>query len=292
MERDGLRLLDRSGITAELLDSALSDEALEAEIPEAMRGVRLPVPEIRYFDSGGAELAVRIYRGAPDSVHVIYLPAEYDSSFTLGLLAAQYLAGGFTFVSLDYRGCGKSGGEKSLLETLDDLEPYYRFVRKWMGEEDRTGNLVVMGRSIGSALALDLAVRVEKELLCLVLESAFDRTRDYLSAKGIDLSALPEDQPIFTNRDTMKGFSKPVLFIHSPRDTVQSLTQVEWLVAESRSKATQFQLAPSGTREDLAHQVNELYGEVVLQYINLRQGIRPPRKRRQHTRRSSHPSYH
>lgn len=278
MERDGLKLLDRAGITARLLKDTLK-EAGEVPAGDTGQMPELPAPEFSAFDSGGTELAVRIYKGAPDSVHVVYLPAEYDTPHTLGLLAAQYLAGGFSFISLDYRGCGKSGGDKSLAATMDDLDPFYGFVRDWMAQEGRSGNMVLMGRSVGAALALDLAVRVKKDLLCLVLESAFDRSRDYLAAKGLDLSGLPDDQPLFSNRAAMKCFSKPVLFIHSPRDTVQSLTQVEWLVAESRSKATQFQIAPSGTREDLANQVNELYGEVVLQYINLRQGIRPPRKR-------------
>lgn len=228
-------------------------------------------------------LTARIFEGNPEDPHILYLPAEYEHIESLALLGQGFKNLGFSFISLDYRGTGKSSGQLSMASLFQDAEVFYQGVKDWMKDSGRTGGLVIMGRSIGSAVALDLAVAHEKELLCLIMESAFNKTRDYLTRKGIDESLIPEG-PIFQNRKKMSTFEKPVLFIHSPRDVIQTLTEVEWLVVESRSKATQFQIAPSGTREELAMHVGDVYLEFVHQYVNLRRGVRPKLRRRRKRR--------
>ncbi len=224
-------------------------------------------------------LNARIFEGNPADPHILYLPAEYENLETLALLGQGFKKLGFTFVSLDYRGCGLSEGALSMASLFQDAETFYDGTRKWMEQSGRDGGPVIMGRSLGAALALDLAVKKEKELLCLIMESAFNLGKDFLSGKGISQEYVPEG-PIFENRKKMSSFTKPVLFIHSPRDQVQTLTEVEWLVMESRSKATQFQIAPSGTREELAMHVGDVYLEFVHQYVNLRRGVRPKIQRR------------
>ena len=231
------------------------------------------------------KLTARIFEGNSEDPHLLYLPAEYENTETLALLGEGFKKLGFTFASLDYRGCGLSGGKLSMSDLFEDAETFYQGIRDWMKQTGRTGDVVVMGRSLGSAVALDLAAKHDKGLLCLIMESAFNRSSDYLSRKGVAEGLVPA-VPVFRNREKMSSFTGPVLFIHSPRDQIQSLTEVEWLVVESRSKATQFQIAPSGTREDLASQVGDLYLEFVHQYVNLRRGVRPKRRKRPRRRKT------
>lgn len=249
-------------------------------------------PELRHthassinLEAGdGTLLHCRIFSGQPEKPHIIYYPAEYESMETLTMLAEGMGEYGFNFISLDYRGVGHSGGDTSFTELPSDADTFFLGIKEWMRREGREGRLVIMGRSLGCAPALMSAEKHEDDILCLVLESAFDKTADFLAGRGISREAAsdaaPQGEDPFANRERIRGIKKPVIFIHSPRDQVQTLTQVEWLVAESRSKSTQFQVAPSGTREDLANNVGELYCAQLRQYINLRMGIRPPRKPR------------
>ena len=232
----------------------------------------------------GTPLHCRIYSGSPDKPHIVYFPAEYESEETLAMLADGMGEYEFNLISLDYRGIGQSGGQSSFETLPADAEAFYLCVKDWMKEQGREGKLVVMGRSLGCAPAMMVAQKYQEDLLCLVLESAFDRTSDFLTGRDVPeeivAQAAPEGEDPFANRERMKKITKTVIFIHSPRDQVQSLYQVEWLVAESRSKATQFQVAPAGTREELAHTAGDLYCAILRQYINLRMGIRPARKPR------------
>jgi pimeloyl-ACP methyl ester carboxylesterase len=249
-------------------------------------------PELRHTNLAGmtvtapdgTPLNCRIYSGSPDKPHIIYFPAEYESEETLAMLADGMGEYEFNLISLDYRGLGKSGGQPSFEALPSDAEAFYLSVKEWMADQGREGKLAIMGRSLGCAPAMMVAQKYQDDILCLVLESAFDRTSDFLQGRDVPetivAQAAPEGEDPFANRERIKKITKPVIFIHSPRDQVQSLYQVEWLVAESRSKATQFKIAPAGTREELAHTAGDLYCAVLRQYINLRMGIRPARKPR------------
>ncbi len=241
---------------------------------------------LQFMSDDGIRLNARIFEGKPAEPHILFFPAEYDDEANLLRLAAGLTGAGITLVSLDYRGLGYSEGTPSVAMLPSDGETFLNAVKNWMETGKRTGRLVIMGRSMGCAVALDVAASHQENLLCLIMESAFDKTGDFMAAKGLaepEISILNNSDP-FANRKKMAGFKKPVLFIHSSGDMVQSLPQVEWLVAESRSKATQFQIAPGGTREELAAGVEKLYFKSIKDYINLRLGRRPPLKPRRSKR--------
>lgn len=241
---------------------------------------------LQFVSDDGTRLNARIFEGIPTEPHILFFPAEYDDEANLVRLADGLTKAGMTLISLDYRGLGFSEGLPSVAMLPGDGEIFFQAVKNWMEAGGRTGRLVIMGRSMGCAVALDIATSHQEDLLCLIMESAFDKTGDFMAAKGLagpEISILNNSDP-FANREKMAGFKKPVLFIHSSGDVVQSLSQVEWLVAESRSKATQFQIAPGGTREELAAGVEELYFKSIKDYINLRLGRRPPLKPRKSKR--------
>lgn len=283
---DKLKILDQPEIISSLFDRAGFMQQEEAQQPVlnhcTLSNLTLPA-------SDGTLLNSRIYSAEQDKPHIIYFPAEYESAETLAMLADGMAEYGFNLISLDYRGVGASQGSASFSSLPEDSEAFYLAVKRWMEEEGREGKLVVMGRSLGCVPAMMVAEKYQDDLLCLVLESAFDKTADFLQGKKVPEEVInsveSRAQDAFSNRERMKKITKPVFFIHSPRDEIQTLPQVEWLVAESRSKATQFQIAPAGTREELAHTTGELYCSTLRQYINLRMGIRPSRKprRKRHT---------
>lgn len=229
----------------------------------------------------GTEIHCRVFRGIPEEPHILFFPAEYDCEADIIDLATGFGHFGITLITMDCRGCRKSGGEPSISALPQDAEAFYQAVKDWHDTEQRTGPVVFMGRSLGSAVALDLASRHDDDSLALIMESAFDSTEDFLSGIGIRINelGLAGEDP-FSNRSKMSNYSKAVLFLHSHRDEVVSLNQIEWLVAESRSKATQFQVVPSECREDIAEKAGDLYFTVIKDFLNRRMGRRPRRKRR------------
>ena len=233
----------------------------------------------------GVEIHCRVSRGIPEEPHILFFPAEYDCEADIIDLATGFGHFGITLITMDYRGCWKSGGEPSISALPQDAEAFYQAVKNWYDTEQRTGPVIFMGRSLGSAVALDLACRHSDDSLALIMESAFDLTEGFLSSKGIQTNELGlSGEDPFLNRSKMSNYSKAVLFLHSHRDKVISLNQIEWLVVESRSKATQLQIVPCECREDIAKKSGDLYFAVIKDFLNRRMGRRP-RKRRKSKKR-------
>ncbi len=229
----------------------------------------------------GVEIHCRVFRGIPEEPHILFFPAEYDCEADIIDLATGFGQIGITLITMDYRGCWKSSGEPSISALPQDAEAFYQAVKDWYDTGQRTGPVVFMGRSLGSAVALDLACRHDDDSLALIMESAFDLTEGFLSSKGIRINELGlSGEDPFSNRTKMSNYSKAVLFLHSHRDEVISLNQIEWLVAESRSKATQLQIVPSECREDIAEKSGDLYFAVIKDFLNRRMGRRPRKRRK------------
>jgi len=222
----------------------------------------------------GTEIQSRVFLGRPEEPHILFFPAEYDTETGISDLATGLGKFGISLISMAYRGCLGSAGNPSISALPQDAEVFYHAVRGWYAKAHRTGPLVFMGRSLGSAIALDLASRHVKDSLALILESAFDSTEGFLSGKGIPFSG---GDP-FSNRSKMLKYHKAVLFIHSYRDQAVSLDEIDCLVAESRSKATQLQIVPSGCREDIMEKAGDIYFTVIRDFLNRRMGRRPRRR--------------
>ena len=225
-------------------------------------------------------LALQGVPGAKEEPHLLYFPAEYDDEQQIHYLANGFLEKGGGFYWVDYEryllrtGLGAlEGVAQEAISTFLELKP----------GSGITGPLVIMGRSIGIIPAIHAMQQKEEDALCLILESGFSDTLSFLKVMGVDCADLTDKDP-FENKKKISSLKKAVLFLHSHSDSIVSIRDVEWLVCESRSKATQFQIVPSEGRWDLAYRGGRLYFDVIWQFIGLRMGRRPKRRPR-HQRR-------
>jgi fermentation-respiration switch protein FrsA (DUF1100 family) len=184
----------------------------------ADRLIFLP-PPATYRDSG------RILKlSGPDGVPLsaVHLPnpaAEYTLLYShgnaedLGLIApllAQLRGWGFAVFAYDYRGYGTSGGTPSERHAYADIDAAYAYLTGTLGVPPR--RIIAYGRSVGSAVAVDLAAR--RELAGLVVESGF--TSAFRAVTRVPL--LPFDK--FRNVDKIRRVSCPVLVLHGTEDEV------------------------------------------------------------------------
>lgn len=222
-------------------------------------------------------LPVSYCEGDSNEPHLFYLPSEYDTSEDLTALFNALTSLKFTSFCCDYGLLWQKNEHIGIDGACEAVTSALQAVCTWMEGLKRKGPLVVMGRSIGSALAIHAAACMCQRTACLVVESGFDNTAELLKKMGKDTSELSEDP--FPNRAKMRTYTKPVLFLHSSRDEYVTITQVEWLVMESRSKATQFQMVPSPGRNSVFSSTVEFYLQALKDFIYLRMGRRPKLKR-------------
>ncbi|MCP3875453.1 MAG: alpha/beta hydrolase [Desulfobacteraceae bacterium] len=128
---------------------------------------------------------------------------------------------GLNFFVADYRGYGISTGVPSVTSMMKDCYKIFDFVLEYMSKENLTGPLIVMGRSLGSASAIELCSTRSNDFNCVIIESGFAYASPLLQTLGIDPESIGfKEQQGFENIDKIRMFSKPCLVIHAQYDHI------------------------------------------------------------------------
>jgi len=164
----------------------------------------------------------------------------------------------------DYRGYGRSEGTSTEDNVYADALAAYR----WLTVERAVApeSVVLFGRSMGGAVAIDLASRVT----CggVIVESAFtsavDMGRKLYPFMPIRLLARVS----FDSRSKIRRLSCPVLVAHSPQDEIvpYEMGRALYDAADSRKRFVDLE----GGHNDLTSLDNDLYRNALKEF--LRQG--------------------
>jgi len=116
----------------------------------------------------------------------------------------------------DYRGYGRSEGSVSEAGTYQDGAAALQFVRKQLGVEAQ--NLIIFGRSLGAAVAAEMASRFDSR--GLILESPFVSIREMAKSVFPLLPIGPLLQTRYDNLEKIVKIKVPLLVLHGDRDEV------------------------------------------------------------------------
>lgn len=122
----------------------------------------------------------------------------------------------FNILIIDYAGYGESEGtvsEKSMYQSAEAAWQYLINNKNTVPE-----SIIIFGRSLGGAVAVDLASKVKAG--GLILESTFSSLRDIVEIHFSKWSKLIYLRYVFDSFDKIKKVTFPVLVIHSPDDEV------------------------------------------------------------------------
>lgn len=181
--------------------------------------------------------------------------SDYDD---LGMVFNQV---GLNFLVVDYRGYGSSGGSPTVTSMIQDSHAIFDFVKAFISRKNLTGRLCVMGRSLGSASALELAEKREKGFDCLVVESGFALIKPLLETLGVfleDIMTLPQG---LENVDKIKKFSKPCLVIHAQYDHIIPFADGQALYDACSSENKQLLQIKGANHNDIFLRGMDLYLE-------------------------------
>lgn len=141
--------------------------------------------------------------------------SDYDE------LGKVYNRMGINFVVVDYRGYGRSTGEPSVSAMMSDCHVIFAFVREYLGRNGFIGTLTIMGRSLGSASALELASQPSPGFENLIIESGFAHAGALLKVLGIEPDTISfQETEGFGNFEKIKAWTGATLIIHAQFDHI------------------------------------------------------------------------
>ncbi len=169
----------------------------------------------------------------------------------------------------DYRQYGKSEGKVSEQGTYIDAGAALAYLqsRKDINHE----RIIIFGRSIGSGVAVDLAVK--GKCCALILETPFTSIKDL--AKSL-YPFLPVGYILQTKYDSItkiKDVKVPVLILHGDKDELIPIEQGRKLY-ESANEPKEFYTIPGATHNDTYIVGGEEYFDVIRNFVNKLEGSR------------------
>lgn len=188
--------------------------------------------------------------------------ADYDA------IGPRFTARNINLLAVGYRGYGRSSGSPTATTMLADAHRVLDWVKKWLADAQKTGPLVLMGRSLGSAAALELAATADPALAGLIIESGFALTMPVLEKMGLDPAALGiSEEDCFGNQLKIVDFQKPTYILHGQNDQLISLANAETLQAQSTAQAKEFAIVPRADHNTMIEAVGDMYFNEIKRFL-------------------------
>ncbi len=185
------------------------------------------------------------------------------------------------FFIVDFRGYGWSNGVPTVTTMMQDSATIYDKVREWFAEHDFSGPLFVMGRSLGSASAIEVAAIHNDEIKGLIIESGFAETLPLAQTLGFDVerSGLSEEDG-FGNLRKIEKVTKPTFIFHGQLDQLIPLYHAQKLHANCGARSKELQIIPGAEHNTMIAVGGVPYFEAIGTFIKKTSGINTWRDRR------------
>ena len=188
--------------------------------------------------------------------------SDYDE------IAIFYLKYGINLIVADYRGYGKSTGDPTLTDISRDAHIVYDSVTKELVERGFKSGLWIMGRSLGSIPALEIAHRHKNTIRGLIIESGFPSITRLLA--HLDVPATRTDLDAIDRQclAMVREITTPALVIHGEYDTLVPLEEAETLNEQIGSHEKELLIIPGANHNDIMFVGLKQYFEAIKRFID------------------------
>ena len=187
------------------------------------RFLNIPVAE-------SVTIGARFYAAGRDKPTILFFHGNGEIVADYADIVPFYTAMGVNFLPVDYRGYGRSSGHPTVSSMLADAGTVFGFVRKWLAAEGYARPIVVMGRSLGSASALEIVSAYPNDVAGLIIDSGFADAVALMIRLGArpPAAGVPEDS-VLRQVKKIAVYKGPTLVIHGVVDMIIPVADAEAL---------------------------------------------------------------
>ena len=217
----------------------------------------------------GISLGVRFFLSDPSGPHLVFFHGNGEIAADYDEVAPFYHPLGVSLLVVDYRGYGKSLGRPTVGTLLSDALSVFDQIYALLRERERTGPVLVMGRSLGSAPALEVGCHRLERISGMIIESGFARALPLLERLGIPVQALNlKEEDGFGNARKIAFITKPTLILHAQFDELIPLPEADLLLKNAGAKRKEMIIVPGAGHNDILSRGGRLYFETIARFAN------------------------
>ncbi len=246
-------------------------------------------PNCRYFDIDinieDINIGCRAYIANENAPVIFYFHGNGETVADYDTIAPLYLEKNLNLILCTYRGYGWSTGEPRCSTFFPDALDCVRLADEQLTKLGYGGQRFVMGRSLGSAAAIEVAGNTEITLKGMILESGFADTLPLLQQLGCTIPQEMSEENGFGNTEKISTITMPTLILHGAKDSIIPIKQAEKLQAFSGARTKRFFIIPGADHNSLIALGGEQYFITISTFIGEITGEFSWRKRRKNFNR-------
>ncbi len=181
-------------------------------------------------------IACRFYTGDRTWPWILFFHGNGEVVSDYDDIAPLYHMKKINLVVADYRGYGASTGRPTLTNLTHDAHVIFERVERELSKRGFRSDLWVMGRSLGSASALELAYHHGGSIRGLVIESVSSSVARIIRHLGIPAPGVDLEKIERRSLEMIEAISIPCLLIHGGEDTLVPFSEAEDLYRHLGSK--------------------------------------------------------
>jgi alpha-beta hydrolase superfamily lysophospholipase len=197
----------------------------------------------------GTRIATRFWKADKEKALILYFHGNYMDMGHLDDIAGFLNGKGYSVLAMDYRGYGLSEGEVKESNAYTDAQLVYEYALKQGYKSD---GIIILGRSVGSGIATELAFYNEAKSLVLI--SPFLSTYRVMTKYPIFLFDK------FNNIAKMSTINTPLFIVHGSNDRVIPAWHSQKLMENHQGRHERILIHGAGH--------NDIYDDKYLSFID------------------------
>jgi len=212
-------------------------------------------------------ISCRFHMHDRSSPSVLFFHGNGEVVSDYDYIAPIYNQLGVNLFVADYRGYGASGGRPTFSSMVADSHRVFEYFIAVLLKGGYSGKTFVMGRSLGSVSAIELASRYEDKINGLVIESGFASTVRLMTRLGFPRDVLGIKDFGFPNLSKIRTITLPTLIIHAECDSLIPFEEAKDLFENAAAKSKRLVVIPGADHNDIMMTDTQAYFGAIEEFI-------------------------
>jgi hypothetical protein len=214
----------------------------------------------------GVRLGTRLYSGDQAWPTLLYWHGNGEVAGDYDGFAALYHEIGLNLLVVDFRGYGRSGGRPTFAALVGDGPVAADAVNALLDERGYGPRRFLMGRSLGSHPALEIAARRPGRFEGLIIESGAANMRRMGARLGGAIDPVAVEALVAAHEAKIRSIRMPVLIIHGEWDELVPLSTAELLYGLLEGSERRMEVIPGAGHNDIAWVGREQYFAAIAEF--------------------------
>lgn len=215
---------------------------------------------------GGVTITCRFYFASLQGPSILYFHGNGEIACDYDYIAPMYQRLGLNLFVADYRGYGRSGGHPTVSAMMSDCHQVFRYSQDLASRGKLQGGTIIMGRSLGSYPAVELAASHPRSIRGLIIESAFASVARLLRNLGLQLEIPGLAGLEEAHEKKVRSITAPALVLHGDMDSLVPLREGQALFDALGSPAKRFVVIHGAGHNDIMVAGAETYFAAVKEF--------------------------